>query len=72
MSEKTRVLRARRGSPEKKSVSPRYGWVSNPHRCKGELTTDILEVLKKIGYGLALTVGKDGFVQAIAGFAWTS
>lgn len=28
-SEKTKVLRARRGSPEKKSVSPRYHKVSN-------------------------------------------
>lgn len=31
LSEKTRVLRARRGSPEKKSVSPRYSSVSTKH-----------------------------------------
>lgn len=31
LSENTRVLRARRGSPEKKSVSPRYGLSAKEH-----------------------------------------
>ena len=75
LSEKTRVLRARRGSPEKKSVSPRCEHVSNGPGRLGRQTrggvTDILEILEQIGDGLPLAISEDGLVQAIAGFSWT-
>lgn len=62
------MLRARRGSPEKKSVSPRcdmsiFGAIS-----EGQRKTDIFEVLQEVGDCLPLAVSEDGLVQAIAGF----
>ena len=33
------------------------------------LKTDIFEILKKIGHGLALTIGKHWLIEAIARFA---
>lgn len=58
------MLRARRGSPEKKSVSPRYELVS---RCRlrnlcESVFTHIFEVLEEIGHGFALAVSEDGLV----------
>lgn len=63
-SENTRVLRARRGSPEKKSVSPRYPSQTQP---KHHQPTYIFQVLQKIGNSFALAVGENRFVEAIAG-----
>lgn len=67
-SEKTKVLRARRGSPEKKSVSPRCvgqywsGW-------RGAFT-DVFEVLQEVCDGFPLAVGEDWLVEAIAVPPW--
>lgn len=63
LSEKTRVLRARRGSPEKKSVSPRYGLSAKEACDVGEgMKTHVFEVLKEIGNGLPLAIGEDRLV----------
>lgn len=53
----------------KKSVSPRCS-VSQGHQ--GGFITDIFKVLQKIGDSLAFAIGKDGFVESIAGPACTS
>jgi hypothetical protein len=65
-SEKTKVLKARRGSPEKKSVSPRWHRVSIIS-VEGLVGMYVFEVLEQVGHSLPLTVGEDGFVKAIAG-----
>lgn len=63
------MLRARRGSPEKKSVSPRYGLSAKEACGFGEgINTHVFEILKEIGNGLPLAIGEDRLVQAIAGF----
>lgn len=72
-SENTSVLRARSGSPEKKSVSPR--WLSSSQLPRAvevisiELHTHMLEILEQIRDGLPLAFGQNGFVKSIAGLA---
>lgn len=64
------MLRARRGSPEKKSVSPRWELSTfwRDEQAAGQRKTYIFEVLQEIGDCLPLAVSEDGLVQAIAGF----
>lgn len=64
LSEYTRVLNARRGSPEKKSVSARCGGVSTGAQPQWKMT-DILEKAQKIGDGLPLTVCEYRIVDAV-------
>jgi hypothetical protein len=64
-SENTRVLKARKGSPEKKSVSPR--WYQSVMIPVDDKWPYVFEVLEKVGYSLSFAIGKDRFVQAIAG-----
>ena len=72
-SENTRVLRARRGSPEKKSVSPRCAKKKKSQLQVAEWRqlrcTYVFEILEEVGNRLPFAVGEDIFVQAIAGFA---
>ena len=68
-SEKTSVLRARSGSPEKKSVSPRCYNVSHT-RVGGVVTTDIFEVLQQVSYSFPFAVRQHGLVEAIAVPTW--
>jgi hypothetical protein len=71
LSEYTRVLRARRGSPEKKSVSERYtkmsvaSWNIPERRTIGVLT-NILEVLQQVGDSFSLTVLQDLFIETVS------
>jgi hypothetical protein len=69
LSEYTRVLNARRGSPEKKSVSARCSgseWGS--WGAAGFMgCTDVLQEAQQIGDGLALAVGQHGIVYAVLG-----
>lgn len=72
LSEKTKVLRARNGSPEKKSVSPRCSFIS--HRlfsgpCRW--LAYILKVLEQICNSLTLAVGQNRFVKSTAWFPCT-
>lgn len=85
-SEKTSVLRARSGSPEKKSVSPRCirrdKSAFRHERQRGEndgqqhrkpssaRRTHVFEILKKVGNRLSLAIGESGLVEAIAGSPW--
>ena len=65
------MLRARRGSPEKKSVSARYGQgqsVSGARERNGG--ANVFKVLQEVGDGLPLVLGEHILVQGIAGFAW--
>ncbi len=69
------MLSALSGSPEKKSVSPRCASVSREPEAEGVgrvHDTDMFEILQEIGYSLALAVGEDGLVEAVAGFAWAT
>lgn len=72
MSEKTRVLRARRGSPEKKSVSPRCETVSGDVTKELGDLPDVFQILQQIGDSFPLAVSQGRFVEAIAGFACPS
>lgn len=63
------MLKARRGSPEKKSVSPRY--IPSVLKLEGRCAdggTNVFEVLQKIGDGITLAIGEYGLVKTIAGF----
>lgn len=59
------MLRARKGSPEKKSVSPRYG-----HQCVSQTDvfgasgsiTNIFEVLEEVRNSLSFVVREDRLV----------
>ena len=57
-SEYTKVLNARRGSPEKKSVSARYE--GSASRCSGvgwgEEVTNVLEEAEQVGDGFPLAI----------------
>jgi hypothetical protein len=77
LSENTRVLRARSGSPEKKSVSALWSYVSivsklQSHDQAPGMATDIFEVLEEVGDSLSFAIGEDVLVQAVAGprYAW--
>ena len=67
------MLRARRGSPEKKSVSARYWQVSGvgQHLSKRGGGADVFKVLEEVGDSLALVLGEHILVQGIAGFAYS-
>ena len=68
------MLRARRGSPEKKSVSARYREVSvgqHLSRRGGAGNADVFKVLEEVGDSLALVLGEHILVQGIAGFAYS-
>src|SRR6516162_3928218 len=70
LSENTRVLKARRGSPEKKSVSPRYSDISNILAGGPVGGANVFQILEEISNSFPLVVGKDGLVEAVAGFPW--
>lgn len=64
------MLRARRGSPEKKSVSARYSKVrTGRYSWQRGRRANVFKVLKEVGDSLALVFGEDILVQGIAGFA---
>lgn len=65
LSEYTRVLNARRGSPEKKSVSARCG-VSCVVWCGDGSALYIFKEAQQVGHGLALAVGQHGVVDAVS------
>jgi hypothetical protein len=61
LSENTRVLKARNGSPEKKSVSPRCISSANAYQALGSIPY-ILEELKEVCNGFSFALGQNGFV----------
>lgn len=70
LSEYTSVLRARRGSPLKKSVSARCIESVDVCLCLGGELQYVLEEAQQVGDGFALAVGQDGVIDAVLGAAW--
>lgn len=69
MSEYTRVLSARSGSPEKKSTSSLYRngqpiCIQIKRAYVGE--TNVFKVLQEVGHCFSLNVSEDGLIQAVA------
>ena len=70
LSEYTSVLKALRGSPEKKSTSSLCAESAHvPFMVPGGAggATNVLEVLQEVGHCFPLNVGEDRLIQAIAG-----
>lgn len=66
LSEYTRVLNARRGSPEKKSVSARWsGSIQDRGSSAATGGTDVLQEAKQVGNSFPLAVCQDGIIDAV-------
>lgn len=75
LSEYTRVLSARSGSPEKKSTSSLYRGsqliIRSPVQKSPKVKmTNIFEVLQEVGHCLSLDISEDGLIQAVARPPW--
>jgi hypothetical protein len=73
LSEYTRVLNARRGSPEKKSVSARYAWSV----CAGAVVLRwgvvyILEEAQQVGNSFPFAVGQHRIIDAVSRASYTA
>ena len=67
LSEYTRVLNARKGSPEKKSVSARYGLVSMVEvRGRVSWGVYILEEAEQVGNGFPFAVCQHWVIYAVS------
>ena len=67
LSEYTSVLKARRGSPEKKSVSARCRRSECGGACSGWWWRYVFEEAQQVGDGFALAVGQHGVIDAVLG-----